>query len=473
MMAVCLWGMMTAENNQVIMETERMVCHMAYTLFHYDEVFDMPESDIYISARKANGTQVQFPVGDNIQNGNTLVVGTTRTGKTAFTRKMAKKLRVAYPEAHFVFMDVKQDYINGENGMGGLYQPGDMAVSYYNMQGNYRQFQWSLLDEALRSRDAYAEVRELVELLFEDMGDQGQNQIFVESAKLAFCLFCNVFLFDLAKKGHFGIEAVPSNRDIVLLYNSMSFLEKREWIKKIPSQNLICDEVLPATKEGYASKYAESVMSIIRVFLNGIFCGNFAGTGKDSIRSFLAGEGKALFLEFDYSKQRSSSAFFRLFLKKMIQQKMASGEDKKRKLYLILDESMVVQGDFDLVNALNVGAGTGIRVILACQSTDHIYMQVPSKYIEHQGMAAIAGFANIIAFRPNDRNTLMEIQERFGKGLLERIIIPVDRYQSVGTLAETDYLVSSEQLMHLGVGEAYVKIKGYEPYKIYFCEEEL
>lgn len=441
---------------------------MAYTLFHYEEKMDIPGSDIYMKARKGNGKCIRFPIGDNVQSGNTLVIGTTRTGKTVFIRNMVKKLRRMYPDAHFVFMDVKQDYIHGE---AGLYHQGDMVVSYADIPGDYRQFQWSLLEEALRSRDAYSEIRELLELLFEDMGEQGQNQIFFESAKLAFCLFCNVFLYNLSKKGEFDSEDVPSNRDIVSAYNAMSFQEKRTWIKRMPSQYAICDEVLPATKEGYATRYSESVMSIMRVFLNGIFCGNFAGTGKDSIHSFLDGPGKGLFLEFDYNRQRSSSSFFRLFLKKMIQQKMALDGNKKRKLYLVLDESMVVQGDFDLVNALNVGAGNGIRVILACQSIDHVYMQVPSRFTEHHGKAAIAGFANIIAFRPNDEHTLLEIQEKFGKGLMEHITISVDRYHSSNTVAEMDYLISSEQLMCLGVGEAYIKMKGNRPYKLYFREE--
>ena len=442
---------------------------MAYSLWNYWKTeLDMPRSDLYLNIKDRRGHSASFPIGDNMQNGNTLAVGTARTGKTVFLRNMAAKLREAYPNALFVFMDVKQDYINDRR----LFRAHDYVVSYYAMHGCFRQFQWSWIEEALCSREPYAEIKEIDEILFESLPEQGQNQIFVESAKLAFCAFLNAFVDHLLKGAKpFTQEDVPPNAEVIALYNRMNFQDKRRWIKSVPSQAVLCDETLPADKNGNPTKYAESVLSIIRVFIS-MFEGNFCGNGRDSLCGFLGMDGSAMFLEFDYSKQRSSSALFRLFLKRLIQQKMAlTSPYRHKKLDLFQDESAVLRGDADLVNALNIGAGDGIRIILACQSIDHLYMQAPSQLNEHFGKAMMAGFSNVICFRPSDSNTINAVQEKFGKADIEKMTMPADRYQAADVFSVNDYIVSSEQLTSLGLGDAYAKLKDGTPIKVHFEED--
>lgn len=447
---------------------------MAYTLFNFkNEKTVLTESDISINAKDSRGESICFPIGDFILNGNTLVVGTTRTGKTCFLKNVVNSLRSIYSNDLFVLLDVKQDYLKDER----LYKKGDYIASYGSICGeDYNYFQWSIIEEALTSENPYSEIKEIVSLLFENLPEQGQNQLFVESARLVFTAFLNVFIYVLVQSGKkFQIDDVPSNYQIINKYNNMSFEQKRKWIKLMPSQKALCDEILPVDKDGKPTKYAESVLSIIRVFL-GLFEGNFCSKGKDSIRLFLKeNKGKGLFLEFDYYMQRSSSAFFQLFLKKLIQLKLGNNQlCRDKKLYLILDESMVIKGDFDLVNGLNIGAGCGVRIILACQSIDHLYMQVPKELNTHYGHAALAGFANVICFRPNDGNTIESIQQKFGKADLEKLILPVDRYQSAQvTIANDSYIVGSEQLNSLAVGDAYVKIKDSKPIRVHFEEESL
>lgn len=441
---------------------------MAYSLFGFGNREDLfPASDLTIAARDSRGNSIEFPMGDNIQNGNTLLVGTTQTGKTSFLKNIVSKLRKAYPNDLFVLMDVKQDYLHDAR----IYKTGDYIVSHGNMGDGYNYFQWSLIEEALLSEDPYAELKEIVSLLFETLPDQGQNQIFVEGARLVFSAYLNVFVYALAKSGkRFQVGDIPSNHYIISKYNAMSFKEKRNWIKSMPSQSNLCDELLPADKNGSPTKYAESVMSIIRVFIE-LFEGNFCGKEINSIRGFLTGKGSAMFLEFDYNNQRTSSIFFLMFLKKMIELKMAINPlCREKKIYLILDESMVVNGDFDLVNALNIGAGCGLRILLACQSIDHLYMQVKRDLNEHYGSATVAGFSNVICFRPNDGNTIHAIQEKFGKADIERVVMPIDRYQAAQVSVTNDYIVGSDQLNSLGVGDAYVKIKDAKPVRIHFEE---
>lgn len=445
---------------------------MAYSLYNYGVGnIRLPESDVYMNARDRRGKSISFPIGDNIQNGNTLVVGTTRTGKTLFIKNMVAKLRASYPDELFIFMDVKQDYISDLR----LYKDGDYIVSYAEIAGTSSLFQWSIIYEAFQNSNSNTEIKEIVETLFESLPDQGSNQMFVESAKLAFGAYLLTYIEKLKEMEKIGIKItkndIPSNAEIIERYNKMTFQNLRKWIGSVIGQRRLCDEILPAQPNGMPTKYAQSVLNIIRIFVE-IFDGNFCGKKKDSIYDFIASNGKAMFLEFDYSKQRSSAAFFRLFLKKIIQEKMALNSlYRSKKIYLILDESAVLRGDFDLINALNIGAGDGLRIIVACQSIDHLYMQAPKELNDKYGSAMLAGFSNVICFRPADGNTVNAIQEKYGKADIERIVMPVDRYQSAQVSIINDYIVNAEQLTTLGLGESYVKLKADRPIKIYFEEE--
>lgn len=445
---------------------------MAYSLYNYGaREVKLQESDVYLNARDGRGKMLLFPIGDAIQNGNTLVVGSPRTGKTVFIRNMAAKLREAYSDELFIFMDVKQDYIFDKR----LYREDDYIVTYHMLKSDYKLFQWSIITEAWQSDDAKAEIKEIVETLFESLPGQGENQMFVESAKLAFEGFLYPFVKKLKIRQSRGktitLEDIPSNAQIIDFYNRLNFQGMRKWIGSVDEQKKLCDEVLPVLPNGLPTKYAQSVLNIIRIFVS-LFDGNFCGKKKDSVHDFMASSGKAMFLEFDYSKQRSSAAFFRLFLKKIIQEKMALHSPyRNKKIYLILDESAVLRGDFDLVNALNIGAGDGLRIVVACQSIDHLSMQAPKELNEHFAQAMIAGFSNIICFRPSDGNTVHAVQEKFGKADIERMVLPVDRYQPATVTVSNDYIVNAEQLTSLGLGDAYVKLKADRPIKIHFEEE--
>lgn len=432
---------------------------MVYNMWNFSDAdYDLPESDLYLMARQSVGKTCFFPIGDNIQNGNTLVIGTTRTGKTVFVKNMAIKLREQYPDALFVFFDVKKDYLS-------LCQKDDYVFSFYDMKCG-QNFQWSLIEECLRSRQPYDEVREIVSILFEGQDDTA-HKFFNEAAKEIFIAYCKTFLYMLPE--HFNKTQIPSNRDIIQIFNALSFQQLKNRIKLLSSQETLCDELLPETSVGTPTKMAEGVLAVLRNFLS-VFSGNFCGTGRDSVRGFMKKTGKAVFLEFDYSRQRSSALFFRLFLKMLIQQKLSADTDKEKKIYLFLDETAVLNGDYDLVHAINVGAGDGIRVILVAQSIDHIYMQAPAAYNEHYGTAAIAGFSNMIVFRPNDPHTIEVIQQKFGKANNASVIMPLSRYQPAPVEYREEYLVKSQQLMALGVGDVYIKIKEGYPQRIHFME---
>ena len=122
---------------------------MVYTLYECWKKKDLfTSSDLTIPARDSRGNLIDFPVGDNVQNGNTLVIGTTRTGKSCFIKNVVQVLREAYPDDLFVLMDVKRDYLQDKN----LYRDGDYVVSQGNIgSSGYNYFQWSMIEETLLS----------------------------------------------------------------------------------------------------------------------------------------------------------------------------------------------------------------------------------------------------------------------------------------------------------------------------------
>ncbi len=83
----------------------------------------------------------------------------------------------------------------------------------------------------------------------------------------------------------------------------------------------------------------------------------------------------------------------------------------------------------------------------------------------------MAGFSNVICFRPSDSNTINAVQEKFGKADIEKMTMPADRYQAADVFSVNDYIVSSEQLTSLGLGDAYAKLKDGTPIKVHFEED--
>ena len=112
-------------------------------------------SELTIPVLNEFGQQEKMGFGDEILSGHVIVLGGPGTGKTNFMLQLASECRKKYPDARFVFLDVKGDFLP-------LYQASDMLCSFYPRQGEYTYFKWNAISECLMSEHPEDELKEIV-----------------------------------------------------------------------------------------------------------------------------------------------------------------------------------------------------------------------------------------------------------------------------------------------------------------------
>lgn len=417
------------------------------------------ESDIYMPIFYNNGAKGILPIGDNILEGNLLVEGCTRSGKTTVLIGLAKRLRRQYPDALFVFFDPKRDFLP-------LYERGDFLCSFYEEnRKDCKFFKWNLLKEAMESQYPEDQLRELIGALFDEDISNSRDPFFMKAAKEVFIGYCMTFIRRYTRNPQ---EAIASNKEILELLNRMSVEQLRNRLSMESDNKRVIETLIP-TVNGIPTKQAQGVLACLTEVLT-LFCGTFAGDGMDTVSGLLKESGNALFLEYDYGRSHSANTFYRLFLKLIIENKLSINSNPNKKVFLILDEGAIL-GDFDLSNSLNIGGGLGLRTVLACQSTAQLSNLVPDRK-EYLADGLIAGFASVIAFRINDAKSLETIQKQFGEVNFAYYNFGLSRYEHSNISIQKESTVLSKELTSLNLGEAYVKIKGAAPVRVKFIKED-
>ena len=83
-----------------------------------------PRSELTLPCRDARGSPLRLGLGDEIWQGHILVTGGTGSGKTTVIRQLLARCRDIWPDASFIVLDVKGDYIPYS-------RPGDKVFSFY------------------------------------------------------------------------------------------------------------------------------------------------------------------------------------------------------------------------------------------------------------------------------------------------------------------------------------------------------
>ena len=137
-----------------------------------------PRSELTLPCRDARGSPLRLGLGDEIWQGHILVTGGTGSGKTTVIRQLLARCRDIWPEASFIVLDVKGDYIPYR-------RPGDKVFSFYGSGED--AFRWNILEEARASPHPEDELDEMVSVLFASrVNTAGQNRFFVDAARQIF-----------------------------------------------------------------------------------------------------------------------------------------------------------------------------------------------------------------------------------------------------------------------------------------------
>ncbi len=377
-------------------------------------------------------------------NGNILINGVTRYGKSVFAQSIANQIEKIDNADIRVYFDIKNDYISK------FYREGDKVVSFRDNLGAYNYFKWNLVKEVKNSDNPEFEIKEIVNILLEDRLSGKENDFFYKAAAKIFSGY--VLSIIHIHKNNFSNQLLIHNLKV----------SEPDMIKKVlgtlPENYYIIRDYM----ENVQSKMTQSIMACLGELLD-LFGGNFCEDGEDTIAQYLNGAyGTRLFLEYDYDRKASSNVFFRFFLNKIIRYKLSQNTDRTKKCMLFLDEAAVLNGDFGLMDAATLGAGNGLCLIVVTQSLEKLYCIAPQMNNNHITNASLAGFASFITFHPGDTETINKMVNIFGEEEFTRMTFGLSRYQTPICEVVRQNKVSSDKFASQSVGEFYGKIKGNE-----------
>lgn len=411
-------------------------------------------SELTIPVTDGSGQDVEMGFGEEILSGHVLVVGGTGTGKTTMLLGLAKKCREVYPDARFVFLDIKGDFRP-------LYRPEtDLCCAFYpDEEEDVRYFKWNLLDECMASAHPEDELREMCAKWFEkQIAEGGANRFFPQAAKE----ILTAYLLTVLRRAHPG--SVPTHREMAAQLGRMDAQRMRARL----SMDADLGGAL-ANISGSGNTTA-AVMAEVHQFVGSLFVGMGAADGHDTVADFLGGPGgKALFLQYALDREQTSNLIFRTLLDRLISLKLSPTTDNSR-IFLFLDEFTALKGQYSLLKGLHIGRGCGLRIIAGIQSKEQVYDICPGASAEHTGNTILGAFGSMVAFRPNDLPTLEYIQGRIGEDTNHYMQFGLSRYEAPHSTMLREPLVSSTAINSLDVGEAYVRLRGYDHRRIRFKE---
>ena len=412
-------------------------------------------SELTIPVINEAGQHVPMGIGDEILSGHLLVVGGPGTGKTNFILQLARECRRKYPDARFVFLDVKGDFLP-------LYQDSDMLCSFYPRQGEYTYFKWNVISQCLMSEHPEDELKEIVAKWFKEKIEQsGGNRFFPEAAKQ----IAEAYFLTVLRRARPGF--VPTHQEIFHQLRRMNIDQMRA---RLGLEDDLAGALfnIAGTGGSALSNQAAGVMAEFNQFISSFFVGMLAGDGYDTIDGFLNGlGGRALFLEYDMKREETANILFRTLLDILIKNKLST-ESERGKVFLFLDEFPTLKGDYSILNCLHVGREHGMSVIGGVQSKEQIYSICPGQSMEHTGNSIIGAFSSMVAFHPNDAQTTSYIQEKIGEDNITYMQFGLSRYEAPHMVMQREPLVSSRDINSLRLGEAYVKMREYNHQKVKF-----
>lgn len=409
-----------------------------------------------VSARLPDGTEHFVPV---LQNTNYLILGTTGTGKTVFTKSVAHVLLEASPKTLGVFFQIKPDDFTSK-----FMRAGDKIITYGSqMFPDESIFRWNMVKEIRLSADHEAELKRLGNSLFGHLLQDERNRLWAGAARDTFIGFLRVIV-DCYKD-------CPSNGAVIHTLRSWDIVSLLKYLSKHPRNHSLLRKSFGFSPGNLDAPYtpprkAEDILFFLNDILE-LFSGNFASCeGMDTIGEFLHGHsGRNLFVQHDLSQEEVSRPFELYFLRKIIEDKMSPSAGINDSVLMVMDEADK-SGDFGLTKAVTLGRGYGLQMIVSTQSLENLYALSPEDNREHITNAMTSGFPIIAAFRGGDANTISVLQRLFGSQRKEITTMGLSRHVSPVIRSELEPVVTDADFASLDVGQAYIKIMSHHPQNV-------
>lgn len=394
---------------------------------------------------------------------NMLVLGTSGYGKTEFTKAYVRGILNADEKKYAVFFQIKPDDFTGE-----FLRPQDKVITFSDKVFSGKNlFQWNLVREIrlCGRNDWETELEGMTSILFSDILQDSRNRIWADAAKSTFKAFARRILYCSSRN--------PSNRELI---DAMKFMKRREFMKFLgeypPNRSILRDnfEYDPCNCQNYTiPKKGSDIFFFLQNILEK-FGGSFLSeTGNDTVYDYLHGNyGERLFIVHDHKKRESSKLFERYFMRYIGDEilSLSSEFSQKKKMVWVLDEIDKIGYDFGLAQAVTLGRGYGLQILVSTQSLESLYAIAPELYGEHLTNASLSGFAMTAAFHPGDPFTIETLQKLYGECMKQRMSMPCSRYDHPTIKIEMRPVVENEEFASLDIGECYIKLRSEKPERV-------
>lgn len=398
-----------------------------------------------------------FGMSDAMLSRHLLLAGGTGMGKSnTFYHILSQLIRKVPSDAVILIFDTKGDFCRK------FYDAKNPRHILIGNEDKYRDYTraWSIFEEL----NAYGPLtvskleiilKELTAHLFR--GRESQNQPFFNLA--AADLFV-IFTIDyiIHKRGNFN------NEDFV------------KALKKADAKRMI--EIINANpRYAYAASYlgdperltpqALGVLAFLQSMVSDLFVGIFAEKRRNGTFSMTElvskGGGRVVFLEYDLSVGDVLGPMYSLLIDQALKTALSHEEDKRPHLYLFMDEIKLAPDLQHIEHSLNYGRSKGIRVCAGIQSVSQIY----EVYEQDKGKSILSGFMNCFAFKTLDKESREYTSGRFGQNYSHINYRAGGQYYSV---PREGFCVEDWDILKLQVGDAYIDLLGYPPFKFHFSE---
>lgn len=441
------------------------------------------------SPAQVSGTVTQLLYGRSIHkcpipvataNGDALVVFHSPAGKFGLSKKMLSKhllllggigsgktntiyfiveelLKSLGPDELVIIFDSKGDFYKR------FYDPWNPNHIVVGNDARYSTVSksWNIFDE-LRNRqgkfDKHSELaaKEIAKSLF--VGRESQNQPFFSQA--ATDVVAKV-LIDFIRHQP---EKLLNNAALVQFFRTANVNFYHAIIDRNRDFESARDYFGP--KGAALTPQALGVLSYISAMVNDVFVGMFgekSAAGSFSMRQLVRQKGrKVMFLEYDLSVGEILGPIYGLLYDMALKEALSLGEGNGS-TYLICDEFRILPKLTHISDALNMGRSLGIKVIAGLQTINQFY----DIYGEEMGKTLAAGFMSAMCFLSYDLDTRKFITERFGENYMNMEMHSLSQPVSVQREGHT---VEDWDILNLQVGDAFVNLSGYAPFKFHFDE---
>lgn len=419
-------------------------------------IFTVPEKmpssmQVSLSGKDRNNQKKSYVLSDR----STAFVGCPGCGKTTQLFKVVNQIgRNSYGVT--VILDIKKEYIYK------CFRPGDVVLSPHNVPGlpEENHVKWSLMKEAWIDTHPEEVLKEISAMLFKDAIEHSENTVFPKAAMLVF--YGQLVHYFRNCKGR-----LPFNSDLIKKLLTVSDAEIMDNVKKYADLFAIQDLLSKKTNITSYGVRMELKAILLDVFpIGSNFC---ADNSRFSIRQFMKeGYGHRLFIVFDIENRKSSEAIIRLLLDLALKESLTGKnvEDSDMTRYnFVLDEYAYLPSGLEYLDfSKDMGRSKGVRIYGGFQTFSQLKKLYGGKI--ESAMNDIAGYGDVIVFKPHDAATRELVVSRAGTEIAS--ITTIDTLCNVHTETREMPVVSPDVLNGLRCGEAVILPNEGRPFWVHF-----